>query len=421
MKKIKFLALAALTALSLVFAGCDTAASLDDDTTTPSSTTEITDNGSAEEGTSTPTTPTAEETEEPVITQTITFIKNADDATITTSTQTVNSGTATALTSASTLGLVYDGWTFYGWNTAADGTGTAYADGASITTTEDITLYARWFEGLPLTLEAINSGKIEIANVWTTLKYSKNGSKLAAYENAITVATGDKVCFFATESENSAQASMKINCNADCYLYGNVMCLVTFNEETETWDRSSTTLSQARTFRNLFYGNSHIKNHSEKVIELPATTLITSCYSYMFKGCTNLTRAPALPATTLANYCYTHMFEGCTSLTTAPELPANTLISNCYSYMFDGCTSLTTAPELPANKLVNYCYSNMFAGCSKLNYIKCLATDINADICLMDWVKNVAATGTFVKASNMSGWTEGADGIPTDWTVENAE
>ena len=395
MKKINFLALAALTALSLVFAGCDTTVSLDDDTTTPSSTTEITDNGSTEEGTTTPTTPTDEETEEPVITQTITFIKNAADATITTSTQTVTSGTATALTSASTLGLVYDGWTFYGWNTTADGTGTAYADGASITTTEDITLYARWFEGLPLTLEAINSGKIEIANVWSTLKYSKNGSKLAAYEDAITVATGDKVCFFATGTENSAQANMTINCNADCYLYGNIMCLVTFNEETETWDRSSTTLSQTRTFQKLFYGNSHIKNHSEKAIELPATTLTTSCYAEMFKGCTNLTRALALPATTLANSCYTGLFYGCTSLTSAPDLPATTLVNNCYSHMFEGC--------------------------SKLNYIKCLATDISANNCTKGWVSNVSSTGTFVKASNMSSWTEGEDGIPTGWTVEDAE
>ena len=398
MKKIKFLALAALTALSLVFAGCDTAASLDDDTTTPSSTTEITDNGSAEEGTTTPTTPTAEETEEPVITQTITFIKNADDATITTSTQTVNSGTATALTTASALGLEYDGWTFYGWNTAADGTGTAYADGASITTTEDITLYARWFEGLPLTLEAINSGKIEIANVWSTLKYSKNGSKLSAYEEAITITTGDKVCFFATESENHSNTyAMNIDCSGDCYLYGNIMSLVTFNTETGTWDRSSTTLSQTKTFSRLFYGNSHIKNHSEKAIELPATTLTTSCYAYMFKGCTNLTRAPALPATTLTNAksCYTRMFYGCTSLTSAPDLPATTLVDNCYSSMFEGCT--------------------------KLNYIKCLATNISANNCTKGWVSNVSSTGTFVKASNMSNWTEGEDGIPTGWTVENAE
>jgi len=39
-----------------------------------------------------------------------------------------------------------DGFTFTGWNTAADGSGTAYADGASITITAPITLYAQWQE-----------------------------------------------------------------------------------------------------------------------------------------------------------------------------------------------------------------------------------------------------------------------------------
>ena len=34
------------------------------------------------------------------------------------------------------------------------------------------------------------------------------------------------------------------------------------------------------------------------------------------------------------------MFRGCTGLTTAPELPAETLESGCYEYMFYGCTSL---------------------------------------------------------------------------------
>jgi len=39
-----------------------------------------------------------------------------------------------------------EGYTFEGWNTKADGTGTAYADKASITISEDVTLYAQWKE-----------------------------------------------------------------------------------------------------------------------------------------------------------------------------------------------------------------------------------------------------------------------------------
>ena len=34
------------------------------------------------------------------------------------------------------------------------------------------------------------------------------------------------------------------------------------------------------------------------------------------------------------------MFKGCTSLVTAPELPATTLVSSCYNQMFFACTKL---------------------------------------------------------------------------------
>jgi hypothetical protein len=157
--------------------------------------------------------------------------------------------------------------------------------------------------------------------------------------------------------------------------------------------------------------------------ELPATTLANYCYQYMFEGCTSLTAAPELPATTLAIYCYYNMFNGCTSLTTAPELPATTLTNGCYDHMFAGCTSLTTAPELPATTLTNSCYQYMFYGCTILNYIKCLAIDISATSCTINWVNGVASSGTFVKKrtaeSASSNWERGVNGIPTGWTVEN--
>ena len=153
--------------------------------------------------------------------------------------------------------------------------------------------------------------------------------------------------------------------------------------------------------------------------ELPATTLEYQCYNSMFRGCKSLTQAPVLPANSLANRCYYYMFKGCTSLTEAPELPATTLAQDCYNSMFDGCTSLTNAPELPATILETGCYSYMFYGCTKLKYIKCLTTDISATNCTQGWVDGVAATGTFVKSLNMSGWTTGINGIPTGWTVLN--
>ena len=154
--------------------------------------------------------------------------------------------------------------------------------------------------------------------------------------------------------------------------------------------------------------------------ELPATTLANDCYSNMFYGCTSLTSVPSLPATTLALGCYYCMFCNCTSLATTPELPATTLADSCYSNMFNGCTSLTTAPELPAATLVDYCYAYMFYSCRSLNYIKCLATDISASSCTTTWVAGITSTGTFVKNSAMSGWVTGNNGIPSNWTVQDA-
>ena len=65
------------------------------------------------------------------------------------------------------------GYSFAGWTTAADGTGTAYADGADYTFTADITLYAQW-----------------TANQYTITFDSAGGSAVAsitqAYGSAVT-------------------------------------------------------------------------------------------------------------------------------------------------------------------------------------------------------------------------------------------
>lgn len=160
---------------------------------------------------------------------------------------------------------------------------------------------------------------------------------------------------------------------------------------------------------------------SAENLVLPATTLEHDCYYYMFGNCTNLVTAPKiLPATTLSVSCYRYMFAYCPSLVTAPQLPAITLEDGCYDSMFYGCTSLTTAPELLATTLVDGCYNQMFGFCTNLNYIKCLATDISANNCTSTWVNAVAESGTFTKASSMTSWASGDNGIPDNWTIQDA-
>lgn len=103
---------------------------------------------------------------------------------------------------------------------------------------------------------------------------------------------------------------------------------------------------------------------------LPATTLTTWCYAYMFSGCTSLIYAPEkLPALILKNDCYECMFHSCESLTYAPELPATQLADACYNAMFYNCRSLIQTPELPSINLANYCYNGMFMNCVNITQI----------------------------------------------------
>lgn len=184
---------------------------------------------------------------------------------------------------------------------------------------------------------------------------------------------------------------------------------------TDAPELPATELAEACYFK-MFSGCGELVNATE----LSAMTLAPKCYWQMFYNCKKLQAAPDLPATTLAQDCYTSMFSRCENLSVAPEvLPATTLVKNCYNEMFYGCKNLEVAPELPATTLTPGCYYSMFNGCSKLHNIKCLATNIDADNCVTNWVQGVASSGCFVKAPAMASWTTGVSGIPADWIVMN--
>jgi hypothetical protein len=157
-------------------------------------------------------------------------------------------------------------------------------------------------------------------------------------------------------------------------------------------------------------------------IVLPATTLANYCYDGMFTGCKNLkiVNTKLLPATTLASSCYRGMFEGCTSLTAAPELPATTLADYCYASMFKDCTALTTAPALPATTLVYSCYDYLFNGCKNINYINAAFTTTPGSDYTYIWLYNASSKGTF-KASPHATWINTIDRststVPAGWSI----
>ena len=301
---------------------------------------------------------------------------------------------------------------------------------------------------IPLTLEAIEDGTIILTgyavndrpNHLRTVYFQKDDGIIDYAGNNIIVKAGDQIHFYG----KNFNGGVKIQCTADCYVYGNVMSL---QEYTDFKDKK--VINYQNEFDSLFISNTHIKNHETLKIVLPATTLTQSCYSKMFQGCTNLTVPPELPATTLAYQCYYYMFNNCTNLTVAPELPATTLAYECYYHMFENCTSLEIAPVLPATSMPNdsYCYqcmftgctslttvpeikmetitragvTSMFQGCSSLNYVKCLTTRNTATNATYYWLANVSSTGTFVKAASMDDWTRDASGIPAGWNVVDAQ
>lgn len=87
--------------------------------------------------------------------------------------------------------------------------------------------------------------------------------------------------------------------------------------------------------------------------------------------------------------------------------------------MFSQCYNLTVAPDLPATTLESNCYDSMFDGCTNLSYITCLAENGIIQLNIVNWVRGVAAIGTFVKSANAT-WVTGNSGIPSGWTVQDA-
>ena len=246
------------------------------------------------------------------------------------------------------------------------------------------------YEGKYLTFTAMEAGTFKFSgnSVDYSLDNGTTWATLASNTNSPTVSAGIKIMWKATLTPTSSAGIGTFNSTGSFVAKGNPMSLLYGDNFIGQTDLTGKDYA----FYGLFSGCTGLV--SAEHLSLPATTLVTSCYGYMFLGCTSLTKAPSLPATTLAEYCY-------------------------YSMLRD-CTSLTKAPSLPATTLATYCYNGMFSGCTSLNSITCLATNISASSCTSSWLKNVAASGTFTKAASMTSWTTDASGIPSGWTVKNA-
>ena len=144
------------------------------------------------------------------------------------------------------------------------------------------------------------------------------------------------------------------------------------------------------------------------------------CCKEMFSNCSYLTKVNSIETNELAEGCYQNMFEICSNLDQAPELSNMTLAEKCYERMFYECDSLTTAPILPAKQLVTDCYKEMFLDCWSLNNITGLFFTQPDPSYTLDWVKNVAESGTFYRSPNADWMVLGTCGIPEGWVIKDS-
>ena len=147
----------------------------------------------------------------------------------------------------------------------------------------------------------------------------------------------------------------------------------------------------------------------------------------LFQGCTYVQNADRmeLPATTLSTSCYTNMFNRASALSKAPtRLPAITLTEGCYYNMFYMAINISTLHidtsfTLPAPTLVKDCYRQMFRNNASVNRITCLATSgIDTDGSTSNWLEGTSSSGTFIRANSSVVWPNTVSGYH-GWTLQN--
>ncbi|MBR0165850.1 MAG: hypothetical protein IJQ13_03105, partial [Prevotella sp.] len=136
----------------------------------------------------------------------------------------------------------------------------------------------------PLTFEAVNDEtQIIFQNLsGGTVEFRRDDGEWRTYTSALTLDAGEKVGFRGNNASYFPDSDAShFECTDDCYVYGNVMSLISATDYDHV-----TELTDDHTFRELFKDNTFIRNHPEKELLLPATTLTANCYRSMFEGCT---------------------------------------------------------------------------------------------------------------------------------------
>ena len=192
---------------------------------------------------------------------TVTFDANGGEGTM--DPQTVREDTPAEL---SHNGFTREGYSFTGWNTAADGTGTAYDNGGKITAKENITLYAQWTKMPVITFDA-NGGDNTMAS-----QVVEPNVETALSANTLT-RVGYDFAEWNTEKDGTGTAyddKAEITIEDDITLYAQW----TLHEYTVTWKNTDGSV----------LGTSKVKYSETPVYNGEEPTYKDKHYTYKFNG-----------------------------------------------------------------------------------------------------------------------------------------
>lgn len=274
-----------------------------------------------------------------------------------------------AIVIANADSLSREGFTFSGWNTKEDGTGTSYAPGDRYEKDADFTLYAQWKAVSPTTTYTISyelgDGKLEDGET-NPASYTSE-TETFTLKNPIHESRN----FLGWKLKGFDDSTAKTNVTIKKGSSGNLSFVAVWSA----------------------LGPLPFKYHEEEdcyAVECVDKT-ITSCVipseyngipvkiikSWGFKGCTQLSSI-TIPVTIQG--IRRSAFQDCSSLTSI-TLPKGVLVIS--DFAFQGCSTLESI-YLP--KKLNYIGSDIFQGCQNLEVIRYEGTSA-------EWEKIQKATG----------------------------
>ena len=303
----------------------------------------------------------------------------------------------TSLTSAKTIS-----YTFKDWNTAADGSGTSYASGASFTTDANTTLYAQWnsststasvtlpiptrdgysFEGWATSSSASSgttgsytpSGNVTLYAVWVKRDVYASGSwdnlNWTLTESGLLTISGTGTMNDFVGAPTSAWLAHKGNIKAieiesgvtiiggNAFMDCSRLTSVTIPEGVTSIGSSAFSSCKGLTSVTIPEGVTSIGNYAfDGCSRLTSVTIpegVTSIGEWAFSGCSSLTSAGPIGSGCDYQFGWTstipaNAFRGCSGLTSVTIPDSVTSIGN---YAFDGCSGLT---KVHINSLSAWC------------------------------------------------------------------